>query len=130
MSKNNTENENKKTGFDYIDNLSKEERIQVFKNSREHWLSLTPEERTQSLDIFYTMIREKMKSKGGLITSDEAIKEIINIDMPLVKEKAIKEAEENGRFDIAEDLCQRKIGIDTFGIDLVFEDEEMGDPNR
>jgi Salt tolerance down-regulator len=121
---NNNNNNNKKTGFDYIDNLSKEDRIKAFNNVREHWLSLTPEERTQYLDDYYTAIREKMKSKSGLITHDEAIKEIINVDFPKIKEEAIKEAEQNGRFDIAEDLKRKeRFGIDYLATNLISEEE-------
>jgi hypothetical protein len=61
MSENN--NNNKKTGFDHIDNLSKKDRRQAFKNAREYWLSITPEQCTKILDDYYSGIREKMKSK-------------------------------------------------------------------
>ena len=54
-----SENNNKKTGFDHIDNHSKEDRIQAFKNTREYWLSITPEQRTKILDDYYSGIREK-----------------------------------------------------------------------
>lgn len=54
-----SENNNKKTGFDHIDNLSKKDRIQAFKNTREYWLSITPEQRTKILDDYYSGIREK-----------------------------------------------------------------------
>jgi hypothetical protein len=45
----------KKTGFTYPDELSKEERKQVFKNVREYLLSQTPEERKHDL-MFITLL--------------------------------------------------------------------------
>lgn len=66
-----------------------------------------------------------MKSKGGLITHYEAIKEIINVNFPKIKEEAIKKAEQNGRFDIAEDLKRKeRFGIDYVATNLISEEEE------
>ena len=68
---------------------------------------------------------KKTKSKGGLITHDEAIKEIINVNFPKIKEEAIKKAEQNGRFDIAEDLKRKeRFGIDYVATNLLSEEEE------
>jgi hypothetical protein len=71
---------------------------------------------------YYEAIREKMKEKGGLITQEEAIREIINIDAPQAKEEAIEEAERNGRLDIANDLRRKRIGVDVLKIKLYDED--------
>jgi hypothetical protein len=68
---------------------------------------------------------KKWSQKGGLITHDEAIKEIINVDFPKIKEEAIKEAEQNGRLDIAEDLKRKeRFGIDYVATNLISEEEE------
>ena len=116
-----------KTGFDYLDNLSSDsERAEAFKNIREHWNSLTQEERVKALDTYYTLIREKMREKGGLITEQDAAREILNIDLPRAQQEAIEEAEKNGRYDLANELKRRRIGVDTFAIVLI--DEETGEP--
>jgi hypothetical protein len=67
MSSNNNNN-NEKTGFIYVDKLSKEELTEAIKKTRKYWDSLTQEERVSILDDYYTTIRERMKSKSGLIT--------------------------------------------------------------
>jgi hypothetical protein len=65
--------EEKKTGINYLDELDPEEQAGVLKRSKQFWDSLTVEERARNLNAYYTMIREKMKSKGGMITKEEAI---------------------------------------------------------
>lgn len=116
-----------KTGFDYLDNLTSDsERAQAFKNIRGHWNSLTQEERVKALDTYYTLIREKMREKGGLTTEQDAAREILNFDLPRAQQAAIEEAEKNGRYDFANELKRRRIGVDTFAIVLI--DEETGEP--
>ncbi len=51
-----------------------------------------------------------------MITQDQAIREILNVDFPKAKQEAIEEAERNGRFDIADDLRHRRFGFDAFTI--------------
>jgi hypothetical protein len=109
----------KKTGLTYLDELSKEERKQVFKNVREYWNSLTQEEQTRHYDIYYTAIREKKKADDGRLMNAcdfDVMCEIINHDLPRIKQKAIQELEQNGEFAIAQDLRERRIGVDTFAI--------------
>jgi hypothetical protein len=121
------ENKNKKTGLKYLDEFSKEERKQAFKNMREYWSTLTPEQQTQHFDTYYTVIREKKKENDGRLmnASDfDVMREVINVDLPKVRENAILEAEKNGRLDIAQDLRERRIGLDTFAINIVEEDKE------
>ena len=114
------------TGFNYLDELSPEERTTVIKQTKEYWNSLSQEQRTAHLATYHEAIREKMKEKGGLITQDEAAKEIINEDIPQLKQEAIEEATRNGRLDIAHDLRRRRLGVDTLEIFLF--DEDTGEP--
>jgi hypothetical protein len=114
------------TGFNYLDELSPEERSTVIKQTREYWNSLTVEQRTAHLATYYEAIRNKIKEKSGLITQEEAIKEIINVDIPLAKEEAIEELTRNGRLDVAHDLRRRRLGIDTLEIFLF--DQDTGEP--
>ena len=67
-----------------------------------------------------------MREKGGLITEQDAAKEILNVDLPRAQQEAIEEAEKNGRYDLANELKRRRIGVDTFAIVLI--DEETGEP--
>ena len=114
------------TGFNYLDELSPEERTTVIKQTRAYWNSLTQEQRTAHLATYHEAIREKLKEKSGLITQEEAAREIINQDIPMAKEEAIKEAIRFGRLDIAHDLRLRRIGVDTLEIFLF--DEDTGEP--
>jgi hypothetical protein len=49
---------------------------------------------------------------------------MINVDAVKAKEEAIAEAEKLGRFDIAQDLRRRKLGVDTFHITINNVDDE------
>jgi hypothetical protein len=40
--------------------------------------------------VYYTKIREKMRAKDGLITQEQAIREIANVDIPAEKERVIE----------------------------------------
>ena len=40
--------------------------------------------------VYYTKIGEKMRPKGGLITQEQAIREIANVDIPAEKERVIE----------------------------------------
>jgi hypothetical protein len=106
------------TGFTYLDGLSPKQRTEVFRKEKHHWNSLTVEERTQCLSDCYELIREKMKSKNGLITQEQAVKEIINVDFPVALQEAIEEADRNHDLQLAQELRKRHFGIDTFAIKL------------
>ncbi len=41
------------------------------------------------------------------------MREILNVDMPKLKQEAVEEAKRNGRFDIAADLRLWCLGVDT-----------------
>jgi hypothetical protein len=118
-------NNNKKTGVNYIDELSPQERAQVFKQAKEHWNSLTVEQRTEHLAKYYKAIREKKRADGGRLMNVpdiDVVREILNVDMPKQKQAAIEEAERNGRPDIAEDLRHKRLGVDVLEIKLYDQD--------
>jgi hypothetical protein len=56
----------KKTAFNYIDELSFEEQATLFKQAKAHWDSLSVEERTRHMAIYYEAIREKSNNLVGL----------------------------------------------------------------
>jgi hypothetical protein len=116
-----------KTGFNYFDDLTEEEQKLALKRHRQFWDSLTVEQRTKCFDTYYRMIREKRLEDPGRfmnMTDEDISREIVNIDLPKARRAAIEEAERNGRFDIAEDLRRRRVGVDTFAIHLF--DESTG----
>jgi hypothetical protein len=122
-----SEKKNKKTGINYLDELSPQERTQVFKQAKEHWNSLTVEQRTEHLAEYYKAIREKKRADGGRLMNVpdiDVVREILNVDMPKQKQAAIEEAERNGRPDIAEDLRHKRLGVDLIEIRLF--DESTG----
>ncbi|MDQ4066473.1 MAG: hypothetical protein M3114_02665 [Thermoproteota archaeon] len=121
----NNNNNNKKTGINYLDELSPQERTQVFKQAKEHWNSLTAEQRTEHLAEYYKTIREKKRADGGRLMNVpdiDVVREILNVDMPKQKQAAIEEAERNGRPDIAEDLRRKRLGVDVLEIKLYDQD--------
>jgi hypothetical protein len=99
----------------------------VFKQAKEHWNSLTVEQRTEHLAEYYKAIREKKRADGGRLMNVpdiDVVREILNVDMPKQKQAAIEEAERNGRPDIAEDLRHKRLGVDLIEIRLF--DESTG----
>jgi hypothetical protein len=81
-------NNNKKTGINYLYELSPQERTQVFKQAKEHWNSLTVEQRTEHLAKYYKAIREKKRADGGRLMNVpdiDVVREILNVDMPKQK---------------------------------------------
>ena len=116
---------NKKTGINYLDGVSPQERAQVFNQAKEHWNSLTVGQRTEHLAKYYKTIREKKRADGGRLMNVpdiDVVRKILNVDMPKQKQAAIEEAEGNGRPDIAEDLRHKRLGVDLIEIRLFDED--------
>ena len=97
-------NENKKTGFNYLDKLDPQERAEFFKRRREYWNSLSIEERTKLLNRWYTAIRKK-RQQNPLLRDAKAVPDIevariiLNEDMPRAADKAVIEASEKGHVD-------------------------------
>jgi hypothetical protein len=109
----NEQQQEEKTGIKYIDELTPTERRLFEKRTQELILSLTPEQRVQSLDRFYTAIRKKIREKGGLITQDEAIRQIMNVDIPNQLEQTLKDISKNDP-DVAARLRSNISGVDLF----------------
>jgi len=122
------------TGFNYLDELSDEERALVFKQTKEFWDSLTVEQRSEYYDAYYTAIREKRRSNpllmNNFVRDTEVAREILNVDLPKVKQEAIAEADRNNNLLIAEDLRRRRIGVDTFAIEIIEEEEDDDDERK
>jgi len=55
-------------------------------------------------------------------SSYDVVKEMINVDIPKVKEEIIAAQERLGNLDIVQDLRRRKLGVDTF--DIVFNETD------
>jgi hypothetical protein len=97
----------------------------VFKQAKEHWNSLTMEQRTEHLAKYYKTIREKKRADGGRLMNVpdiDIVREILNVDMPKQKQAAIEEAERNGRPDITEDLRHKRLSVDVLEIKLYDQD--------
>lgn len=116
-----SDNNNNKTGYDFLDRLSKKEQIELKRKYQAHLDSLTPEQRVESLNLHYQSIRKKMKSKGGLITQEQALKEIINVDAPRIIEEIAADFEQGGYFHIANKLRAKRFGVDYLYLDELFE---------
>ncbi|MDQ3968438.1 MAG: hypothetical protein M3275_08600 [Thermoproteota archaeon] len=74
---------------------------------------------------YYKTIREKKRADGGRLMNVpdiDVIREILNVDMPKQKQAATEEAERNGRPDIANDLRQKRLGVDVLEIKLYDQD--------
>jgi hypothetical protein len=72
------------------------------------------------------MLRQEQREHGGMIKNIVAVNEFFSRDLPAAQAAVVKEAEHNGRLDIAADLKRRRFGVDTFEIILI--DEDTGDP--
>jgi hypothetical protein len=57
-------------------------------------------------------IREKMRAKGGLITQEQAIREIANVDIPAEKEWLGENMWKGGNIQLAEELKKIGLGVD------------------
>jgi L-rhamnose mutarotase len=98
----------KKTGFDYIDNLTDEERADYFQTHRTIWNYMPTEKRAEIMTTYYELIRKKRKENPLLmhsgVSDTEIMREILNVDMPQQLEKTIDESVKNGYFESSEYL--------------------------
>jgi hypothetical protein len=62
---------------------------------------LPPEEQVKGLDLYYTAVREKQKSKSGLITHEQAARAVAN-DIPKEWEQGLKELQSSLDLDLYE----------------------------
>jgi hypothetical protein len=88
-----------------------------YSKNKGFWGSLSQEERTAHFKTHYRLIREKKLSDPDKFMKDEdAVREILNLDLPRAEEEAIQEAIRNGRPNIDKDLHKHRIGVGTFEI--------------
>lgn len=95
------------TGFNYLDELTREERIELIKMSTEHWNSLATEEQAKAVVDFEARIREKKREGGGLMqfmNNVEVLGEMINVDLEEHRQGAIEEADQHNNLLLAEKL--------------------------
>ena len=87
---------------------------------------------------YFRIYREKMRTKGGLITQEQAIREIANVDIPAEKERFVGNIRKGGNIQLAEELKKIRLGVDDVDrLDMLIqhfvvvdnddEDEEKGD---
>ena len=53
-------------------------------------MPLSPEQRIEGLDLFYTAVRQKQKSKSGLISHEQAAQAVAN-DIPVLWKQGLKD---------------------------------------
>ena len=53
-----------------------------------------------------------MRAKGGLITQEQAIREIANVDIPAEKERFVENMWKGGDIQLAEQLKKIRLGVD------------------
>lgn len=119
----------KKTGIDYLDRMSPEERKTAFRNLKIFHASKTPEERAATIAAVQEDIRKKRR-ENPLLTANMSDKDIArahinSIDFEWMKQKLIELAERTGNYQMAADLKRRKLLVDTFEIKL--KNEETGE---
>jgi len=93
--------------FQHLDELTREERIELIKMSTEHWNSLTTEEQAKAVVDFEARIREKKREGGGLMqfmNNVEVLGEMINVDLEEHRQGAIEEADQHNNLLLAEKL--------------------------
>lgn len=86
-----------KTGFDYIDKMTAEERAEYIQEHTKYWQSLTMQERTQHWAAYYEMLSEKRRAdtwKLMNVPDIEVRREFFNKDVPTVLETMVKDLEE------------------------------------
>jgi hypothetical protein len=113
---------NGRTGFEYLDNLTKEERKEVKRKYMAEWKSMSPQERGKFIDEFQAMIRAKQRADGGRLmnaSSYDVLREILNVDEPKSREGAAVEAERYGYLELANHIRRQKIGVENIKINIV-----------
>jgi hypothetical protein len=113
---------NGRTGFDYWDSLSHEDRKEARRNYMTAWKSMSPQERGKFIDEFQAMIRAKQRENGGRLmnaSSYDVVREMMNVDEPKSREEAAAEAERYGYLELAQHLRRQKIGVENIKINIV-----------
>lgn len=79
-----------------------------------------------------------MRAKDGLITQEQAVREIANVDIPVEKERFVENIPNGGNIQLAEELKKIRLGVhDVDRLDMLTqhfvvvdnddEDEEKGE---
>ncbi len=121
----NNDQKKKKTGIDFLDNLSTEERKLALSSAKRHWQSLTPQQKAEHLTSIYDIVRQKIREHHGMMSHADAMKEYLNVDVPQNIESAARGLEEAGYYDIASEINQRRLGIDSFVFDIIEDDPDQ-----
>jgi hypothetical protein len=111
-----------RTGFEYWDSLTQEERKEARRQYMAEWKSMSPQERGKFIDKFQAMIRAKQRENGGRLmnaSSYDVLREIMNVDVPKSTEEAAAEAERYGYLELAQAMRRQKIGVENIKINIV-----------
>jgi hypothetical protein len=112
----------KKTGLDFFDNLSDEDRELALKNMEIYRASLTQEERTKQFESLYRNIREIRKEypeQSASMSDKDIMRAIANgVDLEKEKMKMVEIFERNGFHAEANYLKGKRLMIDCFKIDI------------
>ena len=73
--KKNNKNKEPAIIIDLFDNLSPEDRKLAIAHFKEHWQSLTPQQKTEHMSELYARARKKIRSAEGMLTNQQAIQE-------------------------------------------------------
>jgi hypothetical protein len=111
-----------RTGFEYWDSLSHEDRKEARRNYMAAWELMTPEERGKFIADFQAVIREKQRENGGRLmnaSSYDVLREMMNVDLPKATEEAAAEVERYGYLELAQHLRRQKVGVENIKINIV-----------
>jgi ribosomal protein L15 len=111
-----------KTGFEFWDNLTDEERKQVRQQYLAELETMSPQEKAKMVDDLQTAIREKQRENGGKLmkaSSYDVLREMMNVDLQKDREAAAQEVEKYGYLELGQHIRRYKVGYETININIV-----------